>query len=162
MKTESILFTLLALALFSGCTSGDFGEKVIRVLENPTYNIIKASAYPADTRGEKEFLLYHSDMQSDVESFVAEYEKLTLEEAPEFEGNMIIAKSGEKSNGGYKISVSDVVDAGHYTEVTILLEAPGAECMATMALTNPYVVVEIPNDYKEVKFVEKNITVDCD
>ena len=161
MKTRSILFTLLGLALFSGCTSATTGEKEVREMESPTYNIIKTSEYPADTRGEKEFIVYHSDTQSDVTAFASEYEKLTREVAPEFDGNMIIAKSGEKSNGGYKISVSAVVDAGRYTEITILLEAPGKECMATMALTNPYVVIELPNDYKEVKFVEKNVTVDC-
>ncbi len=161
MKTKSILFTLLGLALFSGCTSVTSTDKEVRALENPTYNIIKTSQYPADTRGEKEFIVYHSDTQSDVTAFVTEYEKLTDDEAPEFDGNMMIAKSGEKSNGGYKISVSNVIDAGQYTEVTILLEAPGAECMATMALTNPYVIVEFPNDHKEVKFVEKNIIVDC-
>ncbi len=161
MKTKSILFTLLGLALFSGCTSATTAEKEVREVESPTYNIIKTSQYPADTRGEKEFLVYHSDTQSDVTAFVTEYEKLTDEEAPIFEGNMIIAKSGEKSNGGYKISISDVIDVGQYTEVTILLEAPGTECMATMALTNPYVVVEFPNDHKEVKFVEKNIVVNC-
>jgi hypothetical protein len=162
MRTKSILFTLLGLALFSGCTSATTSQKEVRDSEDPTYNIIKTSQYPADTRGEKEFIVYHSDTQSDVTAFVSEYERLTREVAPIFEGNMIIAKSGEKSNGGYKLSVSDVVDAGQYTEVTILLESPGRECMTTMALTNPYVVVALPNDHKEVKFIEENITVDCD
>jgi hypothetical protein len=162
MRTKSILFILLSLALFSGCTSATTAQKEVRDLENPTYNIIKTSQYPADTRGEKEFIVYHSDTQSDVTAFASEYKRLTREVAPIFEGNMIIAKSGEKSNGGYKISIANVSDAGRYTEITILLESPGAECMATMALTNPYVVLELPNDHKEVKFVEKNITVDCD
>ena len=162
MKTKSILFTLLAIALFSGCTSATTAQKEVRDLENPTYNIIKTSEYPADTRGEKEFLVYHSDTQQDIENFTIEYEKLTDEVAPTFEGSMIIAKSGEKRTGGYKISVSNVIDAGRYTEVTILLESPGAECMATMALTNPYVVVELPNDHKDVKFIEKSIIANCD
>ncbi|HIP02060.1 MAG TPA: protease complex subunit PrcB family protein [Campylobacterales bacterium] len=161
MKTKSILFTLLGLALFSGCTSATTAQKEVREIESPTYNIIKTSQYPADTRGEKEFLVYHSDTQQDIENFIIEYEKLTDEGAPTFEGNMIIAKSGEKRTGGYKISVSNVLEAGRYTEVTILLESPGKECMATMALTNPYVIVELPNDHKDVKFIEKNITVDC-
>ncbi len=163
MNTKSILFTVLTLTLFLGCTSSTTTDKEIRVLENSTtYKIIKSSLYPIDTRGEKEFLIYHSDIQSDVEAFDTEFKRLTDEETPTFEGNMIIAKSGEKTNGGYKISVADVVDAGQFTEVTILLESPGAECITTMALTNPYVVVELSDDHKEVKFIEKNITVDCD
>lgn len=161
MKTKSILFTLLGLALFSGCTSATSTDKELRVLESTTYNIIKTSRYPDDTSGKKEFIVYHSDRQSDITAFASKYEQLTREVAPQFEGNMIIAKSGEKSSGGYNISVSSIVDSDRYTEITILLEAPGDECMVTMALTNPYIVIEIPNDHKEVKFIEKNITVDC-
>lgn len=162
MKKKSIIVSLLGLALLTGCTSSNTADKEIRNLENPAYNIIKTSQYPADTRGEKEFKVYHSDIQSDVELFAAEYEKLTGEEAPIFEGSMIIAKSGEKSTGGYNIVVSDVSDAGRYTEVTVLLETPADECMVTMALTNPYIVVKIPNDHKDVKFIEKNIIKACD
>ena len=157
---KSILVSFLGLVLFSGCTA-TVSEKEVRSLNTPTYNVIKTSQYPQDTQGEKEFKNYHSDMADEVKAFGVEYTRLTGEEAPQFDGNMIVAKSGEKRNGGYKISIANVADAGRYTEVTILLENPGKGCMATMALTNPYVVAELPDDHKDVKFVERVITLDC-
>jgi len=161
MKRKSIIVSLLGLALLTGCTTSNTTDKEIRNLESPTYNIIKSSQYPTDTSGEKEFKVYHSDTKSDVEQFVIEYEKLTGEAAPEFDGNMIIAKMGEKQNGGYNISVSDVKDGGKYTEVTILMQSLEEGCLTTMALTNPYVVVELPDNHKDVKFIENSIKINC-
>ena len=159
-RAKSILVSLLGLVLFAGCTT-TVSEKEVRDLKNSTYNVIKTSQYPQDTQGKKEFKNYHSDMADEVKAFGVENTRLTGEEAPQSDGNMIVAKSGEKSNGGYKISIANVADAGSYTEVTILLENPGKGCMATMALTNPYVIVELPDDHKDVKFVEKVIIRNC-
>ena len=159
-RAKSILVSLLGLVLFAGCTTTG-SDKEVRDLQNPTYNVIKTSQYPQDTKGDKEFKNYHSDMADEVKDFGEEYKRLTGEEAPKFDGNMIIAKSGEKRNGGYKISIASVVDAVRYTEVTILLENPGKGCMATMALTNPYVIAQLPDDHKDVKFIERVITTDC-
>lgn len=164
MQKKSILITLLGLALLSGCTSSSTIGKEVKGMEN-AYSVIKTSKYPVDPieyhDGEKAFLVYHSDTSSDVSAFSEEYQKLTGDDAPAFEGNMIIAKSGTKSTGGYGISIESVVDAERYTEVTLLLERPGAGCLTTMALTNPYIVAALPNDHKDVTFIEKNITVDC-
>jgi len=165
MIAKSILFILLGLLIFSGCTSSTTVQKETK---NTTtlFNIIKTSQVPADyleySEGKKEFLVYHSDTQSDIELFEAEYEKLTNEVAPKFQGNMIIAKSGTKPSTGYSISVESIKDNGRFTEVTLFSKSPGKGCMAGMALTNPYIIVEIPNDYKDVKFVEKSVSDDCE
>jgi hypothetical protein len=57
--------------------------------------------------------------------------------------------------------VESVVEADRYTIVTTILETPGKGCIVTMALSNPYVVVEIPDNHKEIKFAQKNVKVDC-
>jgi len=161
MNKKSILFLLSALMLFSGCTSSITDNKKERDMKDANHYIIKTSQYPQTTQGTKEFKVYHSDIKTDVEAFKKEYLKLTAEKAPSFDGNMVIAKSGEKRNGGYKISVTEVKDAERYTEVSLLLESPGKGCISTMAITNPYVVAFIPDDHKDVKFIEKSIEVDC-
>lgn len=170
MKRKSVLFALMSLALFTGCSSSsttttENSDKELKSMENG-YSVIKRSDYPNDMieygEGEKAFLVYHSDTQSDVESFISEYEKLTGDTAPEFAGNMIIAKSGTKHSGGHGIAVESVKDTGRYTEVTLNLSTPGEGCITTQALTNPYLIVALLDDYKEVTFIEKNITVDCD
>jgi len=163
MKIRTVIFTLFGLVLFSGCATTT-AQKEVRGAEN-SYKLIKASQVPVDyleySEGKKEFLVYYSDTDSDLEAFAREYQKLTDGEVPQFEGSMIIAKSGTKPNGGYKISIQSVKDIGRYNEVTILLESPGEGCFATSALINPYVIVLLEDSHKDVKFVEKSVKVDC-
>ncbi len=158
---KSILLSLSVFILFSGCTGANGLDKEERNLNDSSHYIIKSSQYPKNTQGQKESRVYHSDVEEDVEAFKREYTRLTGESAPTFDGNMVIAKSGEKRTGGYKISIADVKNMGRYTEVYLLLESPGKNCISTMAITNPYVIAFIPEDHKEVKFIEKNIEVDC-
>jgi hypothetical protein len=162
MIKRSSLVLLFGLVLFSGCTVSQTPIKGSRIMQEQSYNVIKTSQYPQDTTGKKEFKSYHSDDQSDIEAFKAEYSRLTGEDAPEFDGNMIIAKSGEMPNGGYDISILEVQSFGRYTEVTILLESPASGCIVTEALTNPYIIAEIPNDHRDIKFIEKKIIKTCD
>ncbi len=149
MRTKSILFTLLSLLFFSGCTSID------------NYNIIKTGEYQLEGDGKKENKVYFSDSVSDIENFKNDFRKLTDDKAPEFTGSMIISKSGTKNSGGYSLRVESVVEADRYTIVTTILETPGKGCIVTMALTNPYIVVEIPDNHKEIKFAQKDVKVDC-
>ncbi len=149
MKIKSILFTLFSLVIFSGCTQVD------------NYKIIKTGGYTMDGDGTKEDKVYYSDSTSDVQNFINDFKNLTDDKAPEFTGSMIISKSGTKSSGGYNMRVESVVDAGRYTVVTTLLEAPGKGCLVTLALTNPYIVIEIPDNHKEIKFNHKVAKVDC-
>ncbi len=150
MKTKSILFTLLSILFFSGCANID------------NYNIIKTGEYQLEDDGKKENKVYFSDSSSDIENFKNDFRKLTDERIPEFKGSMIISKSGTKNSGGYNLSVDSIVDAGRYMVVTTILESPGKGCIVTMALTNPYIVIEIPDNHKEVEFVQKDVVVDCE
>ena len=150
MKTKSILFTLLSLLFFSGCTSID------------NYNIIKTGEYQLEDDGKQENKVYFSDSANDIENFKNDFKKLTDERVPAFKGSMIISKSGTKNSGGYSLSVESIVDAGRYTVVTTILESPAKGCIVTMALTNPYIVIEIPDNHKEIKFAQKDVRVDCD
>lgn len=165
MKKKSILFIFSSLLIFSGCTATTTVQKETKSTTT-LFNIIKTSQVPTDyleySEGKKEFLVYHSDTPNDVKAFETEYEKLTNKTAPKFQGNMIIAKSGTKSSGGYSISIESVKDSGRFTEVTLLSKSPGRGCFATTALENPYIIVEIPDNYKDIKFVEKSVLIDCE
>ena len=165
MKTWLTLFVLAGL--FSGCNSGVnrtledetlSTNKVVasgatQMQEKQSYTIIKSDEYPVNIEGEKETWVYFSDSQSDVESFNEAYLTLTNEIAPDFEGTMILAKMGEKSSGGYSIEVESVKDLGRFVEVTLVSKAPTG--LATMALTNPYIFISLPNNHKEIKIIDK-------
>jgi PBP1b-binding outer membrane lipoprotein LpoB len=130
------------------------GEKSMKTIE---YKIIKKSSTPRDQveymEGKKANLVFHSDDKTEVEAFNIEFEKLTGEEAPEFNGVMLISKMGTKSTGGYSIEVETVTEGDRYVEVTIINKAP--QGLATMAYTNPFIIVNIPNTHKDLKIIEK-------
>jgi hypothetical protein len=164
MKKRSFLILLWILVVIFGCSTTNKSEKELKNLDSG-FEVIKSSKFPTDyieyTEGEKALLVYHSDIAEDVEKFNVEYELLTGDEAPSFDGNMIIAKSGTKSTGGYDISVESIRDAGRYTEVTIKHKIPGSNCIVITAVTNPYTIVFIPDDHKEVIFIQKSETTNC-
>jgi hypothetical protein len=155
---------LTILVVIFGCNTNTKTGKELKNL-NSGFEVIKSSKFPSDyleySEGKKALLVYHSDMVEDVESFGIEYELLTGAKAPSFDGNMIIAKSGTKFSGGFDISVDGIRDAGRYTEVTIKHKIPGENCTVITALTNPYTIVLIPDDHKEVVFIQETETTNC-
>ncbi len=165
--TMKTWLTLLLLSFtFVGCKSGvqstvvEQEETTQKVLSrgnsmesSVNFSILKSEEYPVDTAGEKETLVFHSDDASEVEAFNAAYLTLTNEIAPSFEGTMIIAKMGEKRSGGYSIEVQSVKDSGRFVEVTLLSKSPDG--LATMALTNPFIIVSLPDNHKDIKIIDK-------
>lgn len=165
MKTWVTL--ILLSILFTGCNSGvatdadetATGTKQVLSQGNQDmkadekYTILNSGQYPEVTAGEQERHIYHSDVASDVEKFEKEYLALTDKVAPSFEGTVIIAKMGEQTTGGYTIKVESVKDAGRFTELTLVSNQPGQ--FATTALTNPYIIVLLPNNHKDVTIIEK-------
>jgi len=159
--------TLILLSLtFVGCKSGvqstavEQEERTQTLLSRGSsmessvnYSIVKSEQYTVDTAGEKETLVFHSDDASEVEAFEAAYLTLTNEIAPRFKGTMILAKMGEKRTGGYSIEVQSVKDAGRFVEVTLLSNAP--QGLATMALTNPFIMISLPDNHKDIKIIDK-------
>jgi len=165
MRTWLTLFLLSAL--FTGCNSGiqtnvNEDESSAQTLlskgtssmqDENSFTILNSGQYPISTEGEKETTIYHSDSAEDVAAFEEAYMRLTNEVAPSFEGTIIIAKMGQKSTGGYSIEVESVKDSGRFMELTLVSKSPNA--LATMALTNPFVVVYLPNNHKDVKIIDK-------
>jgi len=130
------------------------GEKSMKTIE---YKIIKKSSTPRDQveymEGKKANLVFHSDSSTEVNAFKLEFEKLTGEDAPAFDGVMVISKMGTKSTGGYSLDIDTVVESDRYVEVSLLSNTPKG--MATMAFTNPFIIVNIPSTHKDVKILEK-------
>ncbi len=162
MKTWLTL--LLLSILFTGCNSGlqtvanenESATQQILVkgtasMNDVSFTILKKGQYPASTAGQKERAIYHSDVAADVEAFDEEYLALTNEIAPSFDGTIIIAKMGQKRTGGYSIEVESVKDSGRFTEVTLRETSP--QGLATMALTNPFVIIYLPDNHKDVKII---------
>jgi hypothetical protein len=63
----------------------------------------------------------------------------------DFSRDLVIAvASGERSSGGHDIEVQKVTRTGGELRIEVLRTAPGKDCMATAALTQPVDVVMVP------------------
>ena len=164
MKTWLTL--LLLSTLFTGCNSGlqtavnenESATQQILVkgtssVNDVSFTILKKGQYPESTAGKQERTIYYSDNATDVEAFQDAYLRLTNTIAPEFDGTIIIAKMGQKNSGGYDIEVESVKDNGRFMEVTLHESTPDGG-LVTMALTNPFIVIYLPNNHKEVKIID--------
>jgi hypothetical protein len=169
MKKWLVLIALTVL--FSGCSSsvqdnindGDETQEVVvkgnKQMSDSSYKIIKQAVIPKEyieyMDGKKETLIYHSDDASEVEKFKIEYEKLTGESAPDIDGSIVIAKMGSKSTGGYSLELLSVEEDVRYTNVTIAYNSPKKGSLVTTAYTNPYIIIYLPNNHKDIKIIEK-------
>lgn len=70
--------------------------------------------------------------------------------------------AGTKSSGGHAIEVTKVTDTGDIRTVAITLTAPGAGCVTTQALTQPYQLVRVPISMRYLKAVESVENVPCE
>lgn len=72
-----------------------------------------------------------------------------------FNDYMVIALfMGEKTTGGYKITVVGVEETNKNVVVTYKETQPGPNDMVTMALTQPYCIIKIPRTTKSIVFQE--------
>lgn len=72
------------------------------------------------------------------------YKELNIEKLPviDFEkNNVVVLFLGQKSNGGYKISIKSVIVDG--STATVNTEEIKPTGMSTMAITNPYYIAKI-------------------
>ena len=160
MKSLLSSFIFLSLILFSGCGEVCEGCKVNKNLETQTaiYEKIIKSDVPYDYQeymeGEKSFLSYDSSNQQEVVAFEEEYLLLTGDQAPVFDGMMIIAKMGTHSSGGYSIDIESMQENNLSIDVNLYLKTPANDTFVTMAFTNPFVIVSIADIHKEIIFQE--------
>ena len=55
--------------------------------------------------------------------------------------SLLIYRLGTRNTGGYSVSVQNMQVKGDTLVVDVIEEEPGAGCMTTMAITNPFVIV---------------------
>lgn len=78
-------------------------------------------------------------------------------------GRMIViaAAMGERSTGGYAVTIEAVHEAEGKLYVSVTELSPGPSCMTTQALTQPVFAVTVESAASEVVFVERAETSSC-
>ena len=74
---------------------------------------------------------------------------------------VIVAALGERSSGGYDMTISRIATTSDYLYVELTSTRPGPRCFTTAALTQPVDIVRIPRQHPPVMFVEKMVERDC-
>lgn len=83
------------------------------------------------------------------------------EETIDFTLNQVVLLSlGEKSSGGYSVSVSGVEETDDYVRVFVSYTFPGSNCMVPTVITSPFLFVNI-DTVKELVFEERIQSVSC-
>jgi hypothetical protein len=80
----------------------------------------------------------------------------------DFSKNEVIAVfDGSHSSGGYKVSVTDVMDMNGKRTVSILRESPDANCPVTDAITSPFQIIVVPKTALPLTKEEQMRTSTC-
>jgi len=74
---------------------------------------------------------------------------------------VVVAALGQRSSGGYDISISRIASSNDYLFVEITARSPGPRCGTTAALSQPVDMVRIPRQHPPVMFVEKSAETSC-
>nr|WP_246594778.1 protease complex subunit PrcB family protein [Evansella tamaricis] len=60
-------------------------------------------------------------------------------------GTVLVVSAGQRNTGGYYLEVSGVQEESDGVRVDIIEHRPGPGDMVTMAITNPYIIIEFPD-----------------
>lgn len=97
--------------------------------------------------------------------FAALWNELTTENLPtvDFTTDMVIAAvMGSQSSGGYVIEITAVDETDGVLTVSVTETSPGAGCIVTASITNPYHVVSIAKTAATVSFDVSEEVTSCE
>lgn|GEM_PF-4693952 len=79
----------------------------------------------------------------------------------DFRSSQVLASSlGEKTTGGYAVSVTKITETNANMVVTVVQSIPGPGCITTQAASHPYEFVVIPSR-KPIEIFERQQIDDC-
>jgi hypothetical protein len=74
---------------------------------------------------------------------------------------IVVAAMGQRSSGGYVITIDSSGVEGNTVVLTVTERSPGPTCGTTAALTAPVALARILRPRATVRFVEKTAVTDC-
>ena len=160
---------VFALFALNSCAIKDFplfGESVEKpvavvdpVIEELTITVLHKADYNIDdSQTVKNFKVLATD--NDYRTELARH-SVEVPKPIDFSSNTVLASTmGTQISGGFVISVVRAEEYAGKVVVTVELNSPGASCITTEALSNPYEFVMIPTS-KPIEFVESAIVSEC-
>lgn len=147
----------------SGCGTKDFpafGEPVVEpVLQELATTVLHKADYNIDdSQTVKVFKILSTD--TDYRTELARH-SVEVPKSIDFTQNTVLASTmGTQISGGFVITVIRAEEYAEKVIVTVQLISPGASCVTTQALSNPYEFVVVPT-VKPIEFIESEIVSEC-
>lgn len=157
MKTIFLILPVfIAAFIISGCSnSGSDNTKLpLEIVIDGTYSAVE---------DKREMLITTNDQyQSLMNEVYKNLDQMPRIPVVDFNKNSVVAVFiGERSNGGYMVSIDSINESSKNIHVNIIESTPGPNCMTTQALTRPFTLVKIPKTDKKPLFKTKQIVKDC-
>lgn len=140
--------------LFSSCSSANNKSKA-KTQDTITFEILAQNSNGG--KGDLEFMVI-----KDKKALNEIYGLISEDRFPEleiplinFEQEFVVALFlGEKTSGGYSISVEQIMNVNDKVIVIYKIESPKKGEMVTTVMTQPYCIIKMPKTLKEVEFKE--------
>lgn len=74
---------------------------------------------------------------------------------------VLVAALGQRATGGYSVRIESVADAGGELVARVVEQRPGPRCGTTQAVTSPADAVAVPRSSKPVRWVVREVAMEC-
>lgn len=143
---KKIFCAVLTFGLFS-CSS-------VKKLDTDEYLVLLSGQYGGSEKFSKAIIDNNNDLANEISNLPideADYSKfLNIDFKTK---NVLLLHLGQKNTGGYSISIAKIEQKGELLTVYYKINSPKPGENVTMALTNPFIMVELPKT-KEVEVKE--------
>ncbi len=153
------VFALLWIGIAPACSDDEDGGSASQTVETETLEAGDASlSIEAETAVIEDATIYAaflSDIGSTLDPTAVDFSTHTV----------LAAVMGPQDSGGHSIEITEVSVVVGITETIIVAKVvntvPGADCLVTQAVTNPYHIVSISKSEYEVTFEQTTVVEDC-
>lgn len=143
---KKLLLTVLTLGLFACSTTNKLGAN--------DYTVLLSREYGGNETFSKAIIDNTNDFANEISNLSideSEYSKfLNIDFKTK---NVLLLHLGQKNTGGYSIKINKIEQKGDFLTVYYSVNKPKPGENVTMALTNPFIMVELPKT-KEVEVKE--------
>jgi len=163
MKSFQPFWLLPALLFAAACAANDQGDtngdEVMA--ENNGSLEVQELARGSQSQEPSERMMVVKDQDTLQRIWSLAEQRGTLPEI-DFDEEMALAVfMGERRTGGYEVRVEEVSRSGDGLKVSVLMRAPGENCMTTQAITRPFQLLRLERVDGEVTFETRQEAVDC-
>jgi hypothetical protein len=74
---------------------------------------------------------------------------------------IVVASMGQRSSGGYSVTIDSAGVAGDTVVLAVTERSPGRTCGTTAALSSPIALARVMRPRAVIRFVEKTVVTDC-